>query len=510
MSNGTRMRELLAEMLAITNDTWAIEPPKPAGPLLLNIHRGDNLQAALDQASSYEGEVYLNVEPAIYGAVTLGPSKARVFVSPNTAEFTGTTKRVSPEYAPAMIGLQAVGQQSAITFLQGANDYYLLGVRPLPGDPSYPLITVGNDFEADPLMAPQRNMFDRVLLQADALKGGKRGMALNCGAVSVRDSYIGGFFWVDDSQAIGATNGPGPFVIDNCYLEAAGENFMLGGGTIVNPAMHMADLTFTRNYVSKQLAWKGKVGATVKNAFELKSLRKALIKGNIFEDSWKSGQDGALIAFTPRSQYGKSPFASIEDIDFVSNIVRNGGAGYVITGDDNEFPSGKLQRVRIVNNLTYNIDPSTYPSTSKRLVFVSRGPVDVTVQHNTMLGKGLNSFLTLDGPTKASNLQFNDNVVDEGTYGVMGSAGPGAASWAAWTDEKSMMMGNLIQRQLTAQSYTYPVGNVKGVKGEAVIDGTLMCIPKYGVNMVGGVQTTDGKNVGADIAQVLAETGGVL
>ena len=73
-------------------------------------------------------------------------------------------------------------------------------------------------------------MFDRSYIHGDPRKGGRRGIALNARDVAVINSHFSDFKEVGaDSQAIAGWNGPGPFKIENNYLEAAGENVMFGG-----------------------------------------------------------------------------------------------------------------------------------------------------------------------------------------------------------------------------------------------------------------------------------------
>ena len=52
--------------------------------------------------------------------------------------------------------------------------------------------------------------------------GQKRGVALNSASTSIRNSYIGGIRLAgQETQGIAGWNGPGPFVIENNYVEAA-------------------------------------------------------------------------------------------------------------------------------------------------------------------------------------------------------------------------------------------------------------------------------------------------
>jgi hypothetical protein len=62
-----------------------------------------------------------------------------------------------------------------------------------------------------------------------------------------------------DTQAIGGWNGPGPFTIENNYLEAAGENFILGGSDPAIPNLISENVVVRYNYMSKPMAWRNPV-----------------------------------------------------------------------------------------------------------------------------------------------------------------------------------------------------------------------------------------------------------
>ena len=63
-------------------------------------------------------------------------------------------------------------------------------------------------------------------------RGQKRGIAMNSASTTIIGSYISDIKSTSqDAQAIAGWSGPGPFLIENNYLEASGENFMLGGAT---------------------------------------------------------------------------------------------------------------------------------------------------------------------------------------------------------------------------------------------------------------------------------------
>ena len=96
--------------------------------------------------------------------------------------------------------------------------------------------------------------------RSSARNGGLRSMPP---APSYRDSHISDCKAVgQDAQAIVGWNGPGPYWIENNYLEGAGDNFMLGGADPAIPGLIPTDVTFRRNYVSKPVSWRDPIVAT--------------------------------------------------------------------------------------------------------------------------------------------------------------------------------------------------------------------------------------------------------
>ena len=74
----------------------------------------------------------------------------------------------------------------------------------------------------------------------------------------------------------------------NNYLEAAGENVMFGVARTRPSRSYSSDIEIRRNHFYKPPAWKG-IGS-VKNLFELKSAKRVLNEGNIFENNWADAQ----------------------------------------------------------------------------------------------------------------------------------------------------------------------------------------------------------------------------
>ncbi len=85
----------------------------------------------------------------------------------------------------------------------------------------------------------------------------KGGVLLNCAKSAVVESDISDFHSIGyDTYAIAGTNGPGPFIIRNNYLEAAGENILFGGAAPAISGLVPSDLEVKNNYFYKPFSWR--------------------------------------------------------------------------------------------------------------------------------------------------------------------------------------------------------------------------------------------------------------
>ena len=131
-------------------------------------------------------------------------------------------------------------------------------------------------------------------------RGTRRGIAMNARHAAVINSYVCDFKDAGaDSQSIAGWNGPGPFVIANNYLEAAGENVMFGGADPSIPELVPANIEIAGNHLFKPLRWRAAIRlmkastGRVKNLLELKNAKTSVIDGNMFEHNWPDGQNGS-------------------------------------------------------------------------------------------------------------------------------------------------------------------------------------------------------------------------
>ena len=285
----------------------------------------------------------------------------------------------------------------------------------------YQLVDLGSAARTDAAL-PHNLIIDRSYLHGDPKRGLRRAIAMNSRSTAVIDSYISDCKEVGaDSQAIAGWGGPGPFKIVNNYLEGAGENVMFGGADPAIPELVPSDIEIRRNHFSKPRSWRigdpAYAGTpwTVKNILELKNARRVLIEGNLFEYNWPHAQSGFAILFTVRNQDGRAPWSVVEDVAFVSNLVRHAGSGVNILARDDNQKSQLAKRIAIANNLFEDVGGAWGGG---RLFQLLAGPSDVVIERNTAVHT--DNIITVDGEP-LTRFVYTDNIALHNAYGIIGS-----------------------------------------------------------------------------------------
>ncbi|HXE79122.1 MAG TPA: right-handed parallel beta-helix repeat-containing protein [Vicinamibacterales bacterium] len=125
------------------------------------------------------------------------------------------------------------------------------------------LISLGTDSQTSLSQVPHQIILDRVYVHGHTYRGQKRCVALNSASTQIRNSYIIDCkSFTNDAQAIAGWNGPGPYVIENNYLEASGENIIFGGDDPKICELVPSDIVIRRNHLTKPLSWKSAILAT--------------------------------------------------------------------------------------------------------------------------------------------------------------------------------------------------------------------------------------------------------
>ena len=386
---------------------------------------GASLQRALNSAKAGD---WIELQS---GATYSGPFRLRrvdgddwiVLTSAPSRAVPPPGTRIGPAHAAVLAKLRS-SSGPVIATETGAHHYRLIGldIAPAPGTWLPALVQFGGD-EASAESLPHDLVIDRSYLHGDPQKGSRRGVALNARRAAVVDSYFADFKEAGaDSQAIAGWNGPGPFTIENNYLEAAGENVMFGGADPSIEGLVPSDIVITGNHLAKPLRWRsGTPGAeptawAVKNLFELKNARRVLVDGNLLEYNWPAAQNGFAVLLTVRNQDGRAPWSVVEDVTFAHNVVRHVGAGVNVLGHDDIHPSRQTRRIAISGNLFADVG-GTWGS--GRLFQLLDGTSDVSIQHNTAFNTGFVLF----GGDHAPHVGFvfENNVALHNETGIAGS-----------------------------------------------------------------------------------------
>jgi hypothetical protein len=482
-------------------------------PGVIPVPPGGDLQRALNRARP--GDVIVLTAGATYtGNFVLPDISGDQFVTLKTADADGQPRpgqRVAPAHARGLAALRSANNLPALRTAPGAHHWrlQLLEFQANKGGAG-DIIALGDGSSEQRSVdqAPRDLIVERCYIHGDPAEGQKRGIALNSGSTMIVDSYIADIkVRGQDSQAIAGWNGPGPYRIENNYLEAAGENFLLGGADPAIQGLVTQDVVFRRNHLSKKLAWREEKWL-VKNLFELKNARRVLVEGNVMEYTWLHGQVGYAIVLTPRNQDGGAPWATVEDVTIQRNIVRHAGGGLQIVGEDSTHPSARMVRVKVVDNLFYGIDTAQWGG-SGAFVLIGEGPRDVVIEHNTVQHSG--NILMVYGGTKAApepipGFRFRDNIVRHNTYGVHGAdRAVGLDTFTAFFPG-SEFRSNAIAG---GDARMYPSGNhfVSDAEWEQEFVNAAGGDFRLRPNSRFAKRASDGRDLGADLEEIARATG---
>jgi hypothetical protein len=417
--------------------------------------RGD-LQGALNAAKP--GDVILLAPGGHYtGSFVLParPESSQAFITIRTDSDelpTGNT-RIAPEAAGTLAMIQSTTSDPALRTAPKAHHWRIENVAFGPTRTGTSAIIELGDARQSRDDVPHDLVFDRVYIHGDPDNGQRRGIALNSASTRIANSYISEIKGVGvDTQALGGWNGPGPFIIENNYLAAAGEVIMFGGGDPSIDGLVPRNITIRGNHLTRPVAWRAERW-TVKNLLELKNAADVTVDGNLLETHWSGGQPGYAIVITPRNQDGGAPWSTVTGVRFVNNIVRHVGAGVNISGSDDRYPSGPARDITIANNLFVDVDGKAWGGPGDFLQ-IGRGAADVKVEHNTVQHTG--RILWAYGKEPITGFVFRGNVVRHNMYGVMGdNASPGMVTFERYLP-KAVFEENVIAGGERAK---YPGGN---------------------------------------------------
>jgi len=468
------------------------------------------LQAALN-AASLGDEILLHAGATFTGNYTL-PVKSGsgwlIITTTGTLPSPGT--RVHPSDAAQMAKIVAADPTSpAIQTAPGAHNYRLVGleITAAPGATTgYSMVALGDGSATQNTLAkvPHDLILDRMYVHGTPTLNFQRCVALNSGSTAIVDSYLSECHAKGmDAQAIAGWNGPGPYRIENNYLEGSGENVMFGGADPQITGQLPRDITIRRNYFFKPPSWKGVWEA--KNLLEFKIGQRILVEGNVFENSWPDAQVGTAIVMGSTDQGGTAPWSETSAVTFRNNIVRNIAQGFSISATPNPGVSVPANHIAILNNLLERVgSDGDYAGEAGRIFELAGIQGGLTIQHNTALTTHNYSFV-LSGARKIQQLVVSDNifgagdnVIDNADGKGFGTAALNASAESGWVFRRNVVVGVPPASNPTDNFYPAASANL-GLNAAFILPSGSLYLNA----------ATDGSAVGANIATINAATAGV-
>jgi hypothetical protein len=448
-----------AARILITVLLLGLPSPRFAQAEVRRVANGGDLQAALNAARAGD-EIRLAPGATFKGNFVLpafdGTAPVTVRTDLPDQALPDARTRMTPASAARFARIVSETSSPALRTAPGAHHWTLRFLEFPANKGGYgDIIAIGDGSSKQASLAgvPHDIVLDHLYVHGDPDAGQKRGIALNGAAVAITNCHISDIKGVGvDAQAIAGWNGPGPFTIENNYLEAAGEVVLFGGADPAIKDLVPSDITVRFNHITRPMSWRGSRWQ-VKNLFELKNARRVRVEWNLLENNWRGAQPGYAVLFTPRNQDGHCPWCVIEDVVFAHNVVRNVAAVLNVLGEDSPNPSGRTRDVRITDNL--------FSAEGKRLggngwgVLIGSGPRDVVIDHNTFDLDGTTVVYAWGSP-KAAGFQFTNNAARHGTYGINGAgSSTGTPALNAFFDAPQVT-GNWLSG---GPGSKYPTGN---------------------------------------------------
>jgi hypothetical protein len=233
----------------------------------ITVNAGGNLQTALNSAQPGD-TILLQAGVTFTGNFTLPAKSGTAYItirsSAADASLPAANVRIDPRFASYLPKLKSANASPVLATAAGAHHWRLQFLE-FQGNigGSAEMLRLGSSSEANAANQARQIVIDRVYIHGEPKSGTRRGIALNSGDTTIVNSYISDIKTIgQDSQAICGWNGPGPYKIENNYLEAAGENVMFGGATPTIQNLVPSNITLRRNHFSKNLAWKNAIAAT--------------------------------------------------------------------------------------------------------------------------------------------------------------------------------------------------------------------------------------------------------
>ena len=167
----------------------------PVAAATVSVGAGDNLQAAIDKASAGD-TILVHAGATFIGNFVVRAGKRSITIRSSAADtnLPGPGQRTGPEYWQYLPKLQSPNTLGALSIEPGASYITIENVEFLPSsNGSSNVIELGyaDSRQTSLDVVPQHIVLDRILLNVPEGVPQKRGIALNSGDTTIKNSYLG-------------------------------------------------------------------------------------------------------------------------------------------------------------------------------------------------------------------------------------------------------------------------------------------------------------------------------
>jgi hypothetical protein len=343
--------------------------------------------------------------------------------------------RVGPSNAANMPKISTPNSSPALQFLPNSNHWRLMGLEITTSYVSttnvvYYLVATGESLTVQSQL-PAYLIFDRTYIHGLSTTNTQHGIGMDTQSIGIVDSDCDEIHYNgNDSQCFFGYNGSGPFLIQNNFIQAAGENIMFGGADPTITNLVPSDITIVGNLVQKNTEWNGEPAPynwVVKNLFELKNAQRVLLDGNVMQFTWSAGQAEALI-LRGVNQSGTCIWCVVQDVTVTHNRIQHAPIGIVMANPDTGTQSQTTQRILIQNDVLNDISSTNWGGPHGWLFYIAidndyaPGPLQsIVIDHNTMFVDQLDMYIGDTGTVKG--LQITNDIFQYGSIGGVSAIG---------------------------------------------------------------------------------------
>lgn len=364
----------------------------------------------------------------------------------------------------------------------------------------------GSSAQTDLSQQAHHIILDGCYLTCDDNTDCRKGLNFDGAYLAAVDCDISNFKSLFDAQAITGTNGAGPFKIYHNYLESSGENIAWGGADPHIPNLVPSDIDVRYNLMTKRLSWLGSKW-NVKNHYESKNSQYSWLRGNIFENSWVSGQNGLSLSFWSVNQDGSAPWSITAHQRIEYNLIRN--VVYPIAVGSNPPASYQIgqppHHYTFKHNLCLNVNNSPFNSGVARGITIGK-VAQLVYRHNTLIHN--DTTIDVGVQEQFTDLIFENNIFS-GFYQLFSGFGQNSVLWniIAGPGSKfvSNVFANMLFNQITGNMYPLDVNAIGFVGGASAPYGTSISAMKLASDSPYKNQANDGTDPGVDIDTLNAE-----